>query len=105
MMYMFRDRRVMSIAFTQGRTTSEFGRPFGFSGAASILRAVSASMSNGPTLVVPMKQRFAFSSSCNAEAAFEPVVRSGLMNGTGRPSKRHSRISGSRYDEPDDGVG
>ena len=75
----------MSKALTQGRTTSEFGRPLGLRGAASIFRAVAGSRSNEPAFVVPIKQRFAFSGSGRARVASEPEVRSELIASIAAP--------------------
>jgi hypothetical protein len=99
--HMSRGRRVTSNPFTQWRSTSALGRPFGFSGRRSRPRAVSPGMSKAPPLVSPMKAMFAFSRRRRAAplrhgAEQAPRVvgeaRRGLSGGRQHPLEQRRRL-------------
>jgi hypothetical protein len=88
-------RRTMSMPFVHGLSTSEFGRPLGFEGAASQVRATSPSMSKAPTFTGPWNATPAFSLSRIAPVrSIVSPVRSLLIRLTILPSSAHGEPVG-----------
>ena len=91
-------RRITSLPFIHGFSTSALGRPFGLAGRRNHARALSPGTSNGPPFVSPMKATPAFTASRLARVRSTPApsrrdVRSVWISSTGTPS---SRVSGGR---------
>ena len=82
-----RGRRVMSIPFTRGTTTSLLGRPLTLVAACNIPRATVPEMSNGPVFRTPRNAKLWFSGSTNALVRSMSLVRSALMAPTEFPFK------------------
>jgi hypothetical protein len=81
-----RGRRVTSMPLTHGRTTSEFGLLLGLPTSASISRARSPEMSNGPPLMSAMNATCRFLARGLACVRSSVPVRSAFICSTGVPS-------------------